>query len=224
MFPTPAFPHQRRLKLAGSFALVGGLFATTSLAFATPNSKPCTSNDEIMLTLQMQKLVKIDSKTVEGETIQLPRTFQTELRSLVQPNGQEVLFLSEGENITYLEKTIHHLDGKTGRRTIDLVPGDLQTGLSGTYTASRLPNNDVKIDVSISDVKVDKIVNCMDTQCPVRVEQRSGQSIILTPNQAISIDIAVADNKDEAVRLIFSRKEIPLRAEPKPHGISVHRT
>lgn len=180
--------------------------------------------DVITMTSQTRFLLGVTRKAVGGATIELPREEVTEYHGYVAVNGQEITFLHDGENITYVGKAKYKKDKTSGLEKIDLVPRTLETGVHGTYTATRLSNNDVKIDVRVSDVELVEMPDCSDTQCPVTVGRESRNTVILSPDHAETVDLPAGDNNGQSIRLIFSRKQLPQQVKPGPSGTSVHRT
>jgi hypothetical protein len=104
--------------------------------------------DVVTMTAQGMQLLGLTNKEVDGASIVLPRTEVLEFHGYVKIDGEKVVFLHKGENITYLSKVIHTKDKTTGLTHIDFVPGTIGTGIFGTTTATHLPNDGVKIDVT----------------------------------------------------------------------------
>lgn len=179
--------------------------------------------DVITMTAQGMQLLGLTNKEVDGASIVLPRTEFLEFHGYMKIDGEKVVFLHKGENITYLSKAIHTKDKKTGLTHIDLVPGTIETGILGTSTATRLPNDGVKIDVMVSDIKLVDMPDCNDAQCPTTVGRESRRTVILSPDHAETVDLQLGDNTDLSIRLIFSRQQLPAQVKQTVSDPSGHR-
>ena len=181
------------------------------------------AKDVITMTAQGMQLLGLTNKEVDGASIVLPRTEVLEFHGYIKTDGEKVVFLHKGENITYLSKVIHSKDKKTGLTHIDLVPGTIETGILGTSTATRLPNDGVKIDVMVSYIKLVDMPDCNDAQCPITVGRELRRTVILSPDHAETVDLQLGDNTDLSIRLIFSRQQLHAQAKQTVSGPSDHR-
>lgn len=179
--------------------------------------------DVVTMTAQGMQLLGLTNKEVDGASIVLPRTEVLEFHGYVKIDGEKVVFLHKGENITYLSKVIHTKDKTTGLTHIDFVPGTIGTGIFGTTTATHLPNDGVKIDVTVSDIKLVDMPGCNDAQCPITVGRESRRTVILSPDHAETVDLQLGDNTDLSIRLIFSRQQLPAQVKQTVSGPSGHR-
>ena len=64
----------------------------------------------------------------------------------------------------------------------------------------------------------------MDTQCPETLESRYGITLTLPVDHAEAVDFPLGDSRDQSIRLIFSRKQLPPQVKPEASGMPVHRT
>lgn len=188
------------------------------------SEQPLNGKDVITITTQRRFPLGVTTKVVDGATIELPREEVAENHGYVAVNGKEITFLHDGENITYVGEAIHTKGKTSGLEKIDLVPNTLEAGVHGTYTATRLPNNDVKINVRVKDVELVEMPDCLDAQCPVTVGRESSRVVLLSPDHAETVDLPAGDKNNLSIRLIFSRKQLPPQVKPGASGMSVHRT
>lgn len=192
-------------------------------AYGHISEQPLHAKDVITMTAQGMQLLGLTNKEVDGASIVLPRTEVLEFHGYVKIDGEKVVFLHKGENITYVSKVIHTKDKTTGLTHIDFVPGTIGTGIFGTTTATHLPNDGVKIDVMVSDIKLVDMPDCNDAQCPVTVGRETRRTVILSPDHAETVDLQLGDNTDLSIRLIFSRQQLPAQVKQIVSGPSGHR-
>lgn len=181
------------------------------------------ASEAVTLTVQRVQLLGTTNKEVAGASIALPHTEVFEYHGYLRTDGEKVVFLRKGDNITYLAKAIYSKDKGTGHTRIDLIPGTIATGIRGTSSATRLPNGGVKIDVTVSEIKLVDMPNCSDVQCPVTVGRQTSRTVTLSPDQADTVDLPLGDNNDQSIRLIFSREQRPSQVKQTVSGMSNHR-
>ncbi|MBS0988637.1 hypothetical protein [Acetobacter okinawensis] len=217
--------------IAASLAIAACSMTAAPRAIADTRPKALTTQtqlhstkDVITMTIQMHRLLGITPKTVNGKTLNLSREAVTEYSGYVEPSNQDIEFLREGENVPYIAASIHAEDSKQAITHYELIPDIIQTGLRGTYKAYRLANNDIKIDVTLSYLELQKMPDCMDTQCPETLESRYGSTLTLPVDHAEAVDFPLGDSRDQSIRLIFSRKQLPQQVKPEASGMPVHRT
>ncbi|WP_338333722.1 hypothetical protein [Acetobacter sp. LMG 32666] len=207
-----------------SMAAAPGAIADTRPKALTTQTHLHNTKDVITMTIQMHRLLGITPKTVDGKTLNLSREAVTEYSGYVEPSDKDIEFLREGENVPYIGISINTKDSKQGITHFELIPDIIQTGLRGTYKAYRLANNDIKIDVTLSYLELLKMPDCMDTQCPETLERRYESTLTLPVDHAEAVDFLLGDGREQSIRLIFSRKQLPQQDKPAASGMPVHRT